>query len=261
MPRNPVIAAICAKITDLEWETLSNAQLANLYSINYHTLRNYRHDKKKPVCIANKQTDKDNEVLSKITDDEWATTPISQLGNQYNIPYFRIKNFAVRNQIKYKTVRDLDGGSYIQHIEKHVTDEDWHNLTAVQISAKYDIREALIRNYAYKRGILLVKARHERKKIAKSLVRAENQQTMKAIAERLRQHRLRKGLTVTEYAAYLELTKARYTAIEKAAADPSITTLLDICKITGMSLQYLVFGETQPPTTEPVPAETTCNEG
>ncbi|SNU04654.1 DNA-binding transcriptional regulator, XRE-family HTH domain [Lachnospiraceae bacterium] len=66
-----------------------------------------------------------------------------------------------------------------------------------------------------------------------------------SIADRIRQSRESKNLTKTEMADLLDMTSDNYTRIESGRQLCTTTNLIKICRILGVSADYLLFAGTE----------------
>ena len=66
-----------------------------------------------------------------------------------------------------------------------------------------------------------------------------------SIADRIRQSRESKNLTKTEMADLLDMTADNYTRIESGRQLCTTTNLIKICRILGVSADYLLFAGTE----------------
>jgi len=65
---------------------------------------------------------------------------------------------------------------------------------------------------------------------------------LRGIAERLKTHRKKLGLTQEEMAEKLEMTYSSYSKVENGFQQPGIDMLVRISGVLSLSLDYLVFG-------------------
>lgn len=66
-----------------------------------------------------------------------------------------------------------------------------------------------------------------------------------SIADRIRQSRESKNFTKTEMADLLDMTADNYTRIESGRQLCTTTNLIKICRILGVSADYLLFAGTE----------------
>lgn len=67
-----------------------------------------------------------------------------------------------------------------------------------------------------------------------------------AIGPRLRDARLRQGLSLTEVAASAGITKGFLSQLERDRTSPSVGTLIEICRVLDFSIGELLDGATKP---------------
>ncbi len=65
------------------------------------------------------------------------------------------------------------------------------------------------------------------------------------ISSRIKFRRKSLGYTQEEISEKLGLSHSHYTKIENAISSPSLDTLVNISKLLGLSLDFIVFGEEQ----------------
>jgi len=68
---------------------------------------------------------------------------------------------------------------------------------------------------------------------------------IKKMAERIKQRRAELHFTQEQFAEIIDITAGSYTKIENAYQRPSLDTLIKISQNLNVSLDYLVFGNTE----------------
>ena len=65
----------------------------------------------------------------------------------------------------------------------------------------------------------------------------------KQIGWRIQEKRIEKGITAVDLSTYLNITANQVSRIERGCAGIDIYKLIVICKILGVSADYILFGE------------------
>ncbi len=68
---------------------------------------------------------------------------------------------------------------------------------------------------------------------------------LKQMANRIKERRIELNFTQEEASELIELSYSSYTKIENAFQSPSLDTLISISKVLDISIDYLIFGNTE----------------
>ncbi len=70
-----------------------------------------------------------------------------------------------------------------------------------------------------------------------------NDKILKAFGKNLRKLRIAKGFTTRQFADLADIAYSQVWILENGKGDPSLSTLLAICSVLGVSLEELVHQE------------------